>query len=225
MHMSATNDFAAIRIGSRVRHSDGTAGRITWANGVSVKIEWDDGEKVTWKRADLADKGLALLDEAEGRPAEQEVEAPAAPEPAPEQVIRGDGRPVTVTVPPKDDPAFGPERQVDGPAEAPAEPVAPEPTATPEPAKKRRARTTKAAEVAEKKLSALDAAAKVLGEQGKPMSCQALIGAMAGNGYWTSPGGKTPAATLYSAMLREIDTKGDAARFVKVGRGQFGLRP
>ena len=56
------------------------------------------------------------------------------------------------------------------------------------------------------------------------MGCQELIGAMAAKGYWTSPGGKTPAATLYSAILREIDTKGDAARFVKVGRGQFALR-
>ncbi len=45
------------------------------------------------------------------------------------------------------------------------------------------------------------------------MSCQELIGAMVGKGYWTSPGGKTPAATLYSAMSREIATKGDLARF------------
>jgi hypothetical protein len=51
-----------------------------------------------------------------------------------------------------------------------------------------------------------------------------MIGAMAIKGYWTSPGGKTPAATLYSAILREIDTKGDASRFVKVGKGQFARR-
>ena len=47
---------------------------------------------------------------------------------------------------------------------------------------------------------------------------------MAIKGYWTSPGGKTPSATLYSALLREIDTKGNASRFVKVGKGQFALR-
>ena len=58
-----------------------------------------------------------------------------------------------------------------------------------------------------KKTSALDAAAKVLGEQGKPMNCQEMIDAMAAKGYWTSPGGKTPSATLYSAILRELKTK------------------
>src|ERR1700726_4663392 len=49
-----------------------------------------------------------------------------------------------------------------------------------------------------KKLSALDAAAKVLQEAGQPMNCQDMIQAMADKGYWTSPAGKTPAATLYS---------------------------
>jgi hypothetical protein len=28
------------------------------------------------------------------------------------------------------------------------------------------------------------------------MTCKELIGAMAAKGYWTSPGGKTPEATL-----------------------------
>ena len=34
-------------------------------------------------------------------------------------------------------------------------------------------------------------------------------------------GGKTPAATLYSAILREITTKGTSSRFVKSDRGKF----
>src|SRR5262249_16503770 len=72
----------------------------------------------------------------------------------------------------------------------------------------------------EKKLSALDAAAKILGETGKPMSCQEMIEAMAAKGYWTSPGGKTPHATLYSAIAREI-TRGTHSRFVKTERGKF----
>ncbi len=46
---------------------------------------------------------------------------------------------------------------------------------------------------------------------------------MAAKGYWTSPGGQTPHATLYSAILREINSKGDAARFTKADRGQFTL--
>ena len=72
-----------------------------------------------------------------------------------------------------------------------------------------------------KKVSALDAAAKVLAETGEPMNCQEMIDAMAKKGYWTSPGGKTPHATLYSAILREINTKGKDARFKKVERGKF----
>jgi hypothetical protein len=71
------------------------------------------------------------------------------------------------------------------------------------------------------KLSALDAAAKVLQEAGQPMNCQAIIQAMADKGYWTSPAGKTPAATLYSALTREIKTKGNQARFHKTARGHF----
>ncbi len=74
-----------------------------------------------------------------------------------------------------------------------------------------------------KKLSALDAAAKVLGQKKKPMSTKELIEAMSAKGYWQSPGGKTPSATLYSAMLREINTKGKESRFKKVERGQFTI--
>jgi hypothetical protein len=48
-----------------------------------------------------------------------------------------------------------------------------------------------------KKLSALDATTKALGEIGQAMTCQELIDAMAAKGYWTSPNGKTPAQTLY----------------------------
>ena len=71
------------------------------------------------------------------------------------------------------------------------------------------------------KLSAPDAAAKVLQEAGQPMNCQDLIKAMADKGYWSSPAGKTPAATLYSALAREIKIKGQQARFQKTARGQF----
>ena len=75
------------------------------------------------------------------------------------------------------------------------------------------------------KLSALDAAAKVLGEAGQPLGCKEMIGAMAAKGYWSSPGGKTPEASLYSAILREITTKGDASRFRKAGPGKFVFHP
>jgi hypothetical protein len=81
-----------------------------------------------------------------------------------------------------------------------------------------------AAPVAEpkvKKLSALDAAAKVLAEAGTALTCPEMIAAMSATGYWTSPGGKTPSATLYSAILRELQTKGEKARFRKTERGKF----
>jgi hypothetical protein len=71
------------------------------------------------------------------------------------------------------------------------------------------------------KLSALDAAAKVLQEAGQAMNCQEMIQAMAAKGYWTSPAGKTPSATLYSSILRELKSKGKQARFQKTARGQF----
>jgi len=73
------------------------------------------------------------------------------------------------------------------------------------------------------KLSALDAAAKVLDERGEPMTTGAMIEEMATRRYWKSPGGKTPAATLYSAILREINLKGKDARFKKTDRGMFAF--
>jgi hypothetical protein len=41
-------------------------------------------------------------------------------------------------------------------------------------------------------------------------------------GYWQSEG-KTPHATVYSAIVREIQKKGDDARFRKTARGKFQL--
>ena len=83
--------------------------------------------------------------------------------------------------------------------------------------------TAPAKPAAEKKIGAIDAAAKLLAETGHPMTCREMIDAMAAKGYWTSPGGKTPQATLYSAILREIATKGAQARFKKTERGKFAL--
>ncbi len=71
--------------------------------------------------------------------------------------------------------------------------------------------------------SALDAAAQVLAKAEKPMGAQELIAAMAEQGLWKSPAGKTPHATLYAAMLREVAAKGSASRFRKVDRGLFEL--
>ncbi|TWT40491.1 hypothetical protein RAS1_42020 [Phycisphaerae bacterium RAS1] len=78
-----------------------------------------------------------------------------------------------------------------------------------------------AADAKPKRLSALDAAAQVLKAAGKPMNCVELIATMAEQNLWTSPNGKTPSATLYAAILREVNAKGGEARFKKVDRGQF----
>ncbi len=74
---------------------------------------------------------------------------------------------------------------------------------------------------APQKMSALDAAAKVLSESKEPMRSGEMIEQMAAKGYWKSPGGKTPEATLSAAIAREINTKGQDARFKKTGRGLF----
>jgi hypothetical protein len=81
----------------------------------------------------------------------------------------------------------------------------------------------KAKEPKAKRTSALDAAAQVLAESKEPMNTRQMIEAMAAKKLWTSPGGQTPWATLYSAILREINEKGKEARFVKTERGKFAI--
>ena len=71
------------------------------------------------------------------------------------------------------------------------------------------------------KLSAIAAAARVLSETGRAMTCPELIETMAAKRYWTSPGGKTPASTLYASIYQEIKTKGKDSRFRKTERGKF----
>jgi HB1, ASXL, restriction endonuclease HTH domain len=75
-----------------------------------------------------------------------------------------------------------------------------------------------------KRTSALDAAAKVLADTGEPMNTKQMIEAMAKKGLWSSPNGKTPDRTLYSALLREINEKGPDARFKKTERGKFVVK-
>lgn len=73
----------------------------------------------------------------------------------------------------------------------------------------------------DKKLSAIDAAAKLLADTNETMTCTEMIEAMAVKKLWSSPNGKTPQATLYSAILREIKKKDADARFKKTERGKF----
>ena len=78
-----------------------------------------------------------------------------------------------------------------------------------------------AAKKANGNMSALDAAARVLAESPEPMRAKEIVEQMAAKAYWSSPAGKTPQATVYSALLREIKKKGKDARFKTAGRGLF----
>ena len=74
-----------------------------------------------------------------------------------------------------------------------------------------------------KKIGLLEAAVQVLGEEKRPMNAKEMVALVLERGLWSS-NGKTPAATLYAAILREIQKRGADARFRKVGRGRFSLR-
>jgi hypothetical protein len=87
--------------------------------------------------------------------------------------------------------------------------------------KTKKAKGKKKSAAEDGKMSCIDAAAKVLVEKGEPMNCKEMIEAMAAKGYWKTPGGKTPHATLYSSIAREIRDKGKESRFKKADRGKF----
>ncbi len=101
------------------------------------------------------------------------------------------------------------------------------------PAKKGRATTGKAGEKKTpakaantkkpRKPSGLDAAAQVLAASGDPMRSKDIVDTMLAKGLWSTKG-KTPHATIYAAIIREIHNKGDASRFEKVDRGRFQIR-
>ena len=90
-------------------------------------------------------------------------------------------------------------------------------------ATKKTTRKTRSKKTAEK-MSQLAAAERVLKESRKPLNCKAMVEKMEAKGYWKSPGGKTPDATLYASLLRHIRKHGKDARFQKTGPGQFSLK-
>jgi hypothetical protein len=74
-----------------------------------------------------------------------------------------------------------------------------------------------------KRVSGLDLAAKVLAEARRPLPAKDITELVLAAGWKTN--GKTPHATLYAAMIREIAKKGKDARFVKTDRGLFTAAP
>ncbi len=92
---------------------------------------------------------------------------------------------------------------------------------------KRASMRGKAVAAPSRRLIALDAAARVLSElspkaAAEGLTAAALVERMAAARLWSSPGGKTPAATLYAAMIRDIAAKKGASRFQRIGKGLFG---
>ena len=71
-------------------------------------------------------------------------------------------------------------------------------------------------------MSGLDAAAKVLAEAKEPLNVKQMMERIQAQGLWKT-GGKTPGATIYSAIIREIANKGDQSRFRKAERGKFSI--
>ena len=90
-------------------------------------------------------------------------------------------------------------------------------TTKPAPAKQAKASTP----AKTKRVSLLDAAATVLTTAKAPMTAKAIVEQVTAKGLWTAGKGKTPHATLYAAMIREIAKKEKDARFKKVERGTF----
>lgn len=92
--------------------------------------------------------------------------------------------------------------------------------AAPEPSGKRGKKpAAKKPAAPDRKPSGLDLAAKVVAAATEPLNAKAITERVLAAGWTTS--GKTPEATLYAAIVREIQKKGDAARFRKTDRGLF----
>ncbi len=73
-----------------------------------------------------------------------------------------------------------------------------------------------------RRTSGLDLAAQVLAEAKEPLNAKTIAERAIAAGWKTS--GKTPHATIFAAIIREIQNKGDASRFEKVDRGRFQIR-
>lgn len=85
---------------------------------------------------------------------------------------------------------------------------------------KKSTRKTAKAKPAAKRKGILDIAAEMLARSRKPMGAKEIVERAIEQGLWTT-NGKTPSATLYAAIIREIAAEGKDARFKKVDRGLF----
>ncbi|HEV7299822.1 MAG TPA: HTH domain-containing protein [Tepidisphaeraceae bacterium] len=161
--------------------------------------------KTGWNAVSDMGKPVRVKDVRHLRPAAAEPEAPQRAPEAQREAIAPVGDPEPAEVAPR--------------AKRPAKAKATAAVATPaKEAKKPEETTAKPAG----KLTCLDAAAQVLQQADEPLQCKTMVARMQEQGLWTTAA-PTPAATLYSAILREITVKGDSSRFKKTDRGHFAL--
>jgi hypothetical protein len=90
----------------------------------------------------------------------------------------------------------------------------------PKPAKGRKAKAPEPQQPTTAPMSGLDAAAHVLAEAGVAMNCKDLSDSILAQKLWSTQG-RTPAATIYAAIIREIASKGADSRFRRTDRGLF----
>ena len=72
-------------------------------------------------------------------------------------------------------------------------------------------------------MTALDAAWQILKDAKTALTCKEIIKRAEKRKYHRS-NGATPHYSLHTALLREIQNKGEKARFIKVGRGLFTVK-
>ena len=94
---------------------------------------------------------------------------------------------------------------------------------TAKPAASGKAPKTRGKAQTKKRTGILDAAVQILAKAKEPMGCKDIVKQAIAKKLW-STSGKTPQATLYAAIIREISKKGKESRFEKVDRGRFQLR-
>jgi len=72
-------------------------------------------------------------------------------------------------------------------------------------------------------VNSIDAAAKVLEDEGKPLHYREITKRIIDYGLWQTAG-KTPEATLNANLGKDMKKFGADSRFVRTGRGIFALR-
>jgi len=73
---------------------------------------------------------------------------------------------------------------------------------------------------ANKPMSGLDAAAKILSDTKTALNAKEILQQIQEQNLWKTSG-KTPHATLYAGIIREISHKKDEARFRRAEKGKF----